>query len=63
MIHVFDENRQMTKDFKCPRKLLLDNMKYFESYLKETENNEEIDIWVHCDVNIFAWLMNYIKKE
>jgi len=38
-------------------------MKYFESYLKDTENNEEIDIWVHCDVNIFAWLMNYIKQD
>ena len=43
-IHVYDENRQMTRDFKCHRKLLLDNMKYFESYLKDTENNEEIDI-------------------
>jgi len=38
-------------------------MKYFESYLKDTENNEDIDIRVHCDVNIFAWLMSYIKEE
>ncbi|MFO0116419.1 MAG: BTB domain domain-containing protein [bacterium] len=44
IIHVYDENRQMTRDFKCHRKLLLDNMKYFESYLKDTENNEDIDI-------------------
>lgn len=44
VIHVFDENRQTTKDFKCPRQLLLDNMKYFETYLKDSQKNEDIDI-------------------
>lgn len=62
-IHVFDENRQISRDFKCARKLLLDNMTYFDVYLKDAEKVEDIDIWVHCDVNIFQWLMNYIKEE
>ena len=45
VIHVFDENRQTTKDFKCSRKLLLDNMKYFEAYLTDDDaNQDDIDI-------------------
>lgn len=63
LIHVFDENRQVNRDFKCARNLLLDNMSYFDVYLKDNEKVEDIDIWVHCDVNIFQWLMNYIKEE
>ena len=38
-------------------------MTYFDVYLKDAEKVEDIDIWVHCDVNIFQWLMNYIKEE
>jgi Domain of unknown function (DUF3342) len=30
VIHVFDENRKMNKDFKCEKNLLLSQMKYFE---------------------------------
>ena len=44
VIHVFDETRQMSKDFKCTRSLLLNNMKYFDVYLKDTDKAEEIDI-------------------
>lgn len=43
-IHVFDEGRQTTKDFHCERNMLLNNMRYFEQYLKESEKNDEIDI-------------------
>jgi hypothetical protein len=44
VITVYDEARQATKSFKCPRTLLLDNMKYFDAYLKDTERSEDIDI-------------------
>lgn len=36
-------------------------MKYFEKFLSENENGyDDIDISVHCDVEIFEWLMNFI---
>ena len=24
---------------------------------------EEVDISVHCDINIFAWIMDWIKQK
>jgi hypothetical protein len=33
LIHVCDENKKVTQDFKCDRTLLLQHMKYFEKYL------------------------------
>ena len=38
-------------------------MKYFEKYLSDNKNLEDIDISVHCDINIFDWLMRYIHKK
>jgi len=38
-------------------------MKYFEKYLADSKNLEDIDISVHCDINIFDWLMRYIHKK
>lgn len=35
-------------------------MKYFERFLAENESSCDLDISVHCDVEIFEWLMNYI---
>lgn len=63
MIHVFDENRKVNKDFKCPKPLLLKEMKYFEAHLQESQSMDDIDISVHCDIKIFEWLMTYLKKK
>ena len=63
VIHVCDENKKMNKDFKCDRHLLLANMKYFEKYLSDSKNLDDIDISVHCDINIFDWLMKYVHKK
>ena len=38
-------------------------MKYFENYLCDQKSIEEIDISVHCDINIFEWLMNYVHSR
>jgi hypothetical protein len=38
-------------------------MKYFDQYLKESENMQEIDIAVHCDINIFEWLVKYMQND
>lgn len=53
----------MNKDFKCDRVLLLNNMKYFEKYLADSKNLDDIDISVHCDINIFDWLMRYVHRK
>jgi len=63
VIHVCDENRQISKDFCCKRNILVAHMKYFEKFLKENEAGyDDIDISVHCDVEIFEWLMTYIHE-
>jgi hypothetical protein len=55
--------RQVTRDFCCKRDILVEHMKYFETFLAENDNGyEDIDISVHCDVEIFEWLMTYIHK-
>lgn len=61
VIHVFDENRKMNKDFTCEKELLVTHMKYFEKYLTEATSVDDIDISVHCDIKIFEWLMKYLK--
>jgi len=38
-------------------------MKYFEKYLSDSKNLEDLDISVHCDINIFDWLMRFIHKK
>jgi hypothetical protein len=63
VIHVCDENKKMNKDFKCDRTLLLKHMAYFEKYLSDSKNFDDIDISVHCDINIFDWLMRYVYKK
>lgn len=63
VIHVCDENRDITRDFCCRRDTLVSHMKYFEHFLVETEGGyEDIDISVHCDIDIFEWLMAYIHN-
>ena len=61
MIHVCDEARRIERDFKCQRRLLLTEMKYFRTYL--SSSYDDIDISVHCDVHIFDWLMQYIHNN
>ena len=61
VIHVFDENRKVNKDFTCEKDLLVNHMKYFEKYLTEATSVDDIDISVHCDIKIFEWLMRYLK--
>ena len=62
VIHVCDESRKVNRDFKCSKKLLLKEMKYFESYLSSSNQYDDIDISVHCDVYIFEWLMRFINR-
>ena len=63
VIHVFDENRKVNKDFSCEKDLLVTHMKYFDKYLTEATSVDDIDISVHCDIKIFEWLMKYLKQK
>ncbi|KAG6598163.1 E3 ubiquitin-protein ligase [Phytophthora cinnamomi] len=63
VIHVFDEYRKSSKEFTCQRDLLLAKMKYFQAYLNEANEHDEIDISVHCDVEIFELLMEYMHQR
>ena len=63
-IHVLDEGQNVKSDFHCGRELLVSEMKYFKEYLPEEESAlNEIDISVHCDVEIFGWLMKWVKRH
>ncbi|XP_064411750.1 SANT and BTB domain regulator of class switch recombination [Latimeria chalumnae] len=64
VIHVCDEAKNLKQDFMCPRDLLVCEMKYFAEYLSvDTQRWEEVDISVHCDVQIFDWLIRYVKRN
>lgn len=62
VIHVHDEANNINRDFRCRRSTLLREMKYFRTYLNDNTSFDDIDISVHCDVNIFEWLMTYIHR-
>lgn len=38
-------------------------MKYFESHLQNCQTAEDLEISVHCDVEIFEWLMQYMLSK
>ncbi|KAM6956246.1 SANT and BTB domain regulator of class switch recombination [Aplochiton taeniatus] len=64
VIHVCDEAKNLKQDFVCPRDLLVKEMRYFAEYLSvDPQRWEEVDISVHCDVQIFDWLMNYVRRN
>ena len=47
----------------CPRDLLVKEMYYFADYLSSgTHHYDDVDISVHCDIGIFDWLMQYVKR-
>ncbi|XP_067928576.1 SANT and BTB domain regulator of class switch recombination-like [Watersipora subatra] len=63
VIHVCDEAKNLKQDFYCPRDLLVREMKYFAEYLSaDSQRWEDVDISVHCDVQIFDWLMKHVKR-
>ncbi|CAG9324974.1 unnamed protein product [Blepharisma stoltei] len=63
IIHVCDEAKKIEKDFKCPKSVLITKMKYFESHLQNCQSVDDLEISVHCDVDIFEWLMQYMNNR
>ncbi|XP_053675983.1 SANT and BTB domain regulator of class switch recombination [Anopheles nili] len=62
VIHVCDEVKGSSRDFSCPQKLLITKMGYFAD-VTAGQRLEDMDISVHCDLQIFEWLMKWVKKE
>lgn len=62
IIHVCDEVKNTSKDFSCPQRLLVTKMGYFADVIAG-QRLEDMDISVHCDLQIFEWLMRWIKKD
>ncbi|KAI9101965.1 hypothetical protein DFS34DRAFT_612197 [Phlyctochytrium arcticum] len=63
VIHVYDETRNTKRDFYCKRALLLSQMTYFSKYLYERATVDNVEIDVHCDIEVFEWLMSYISRK
>lgn len=65
VIRVYDETKDVEQHFQCPRSILIEEMKYFGEYLSSDPQHirEDFDISVHCDVQIFDWLMKYAKRN
>ena len=63
IIHVQDDWKNLKKNYVCKKDVLLTEMKYFDSKLWLDEPSEDIDITVQCDLDVFEWLMKYIRKE
>ncbi|CAH0696749.1 unnamed protein product [Spodoptera exigua] len=61
-IHVCDEVKGLKKDFRCPQKLLISKMGYFAD-VTAGQRLEDMDISVHCDIQIFDWLMRWVKRD
>ncbi|CAF0895944.1 unnamed protein product [Adineta steineri] len=62
-ITVCDESKNSKRQFLCNRSLLIREMRYFADYLKdEPDQAEEVDISVHCDIDIFQWLMSFVNR-
>ncbi len=61
-IHVCDEVKNISRDFTCPQKLLVSKMGYFAD-ITNGQRLSEMDISVHCDLEIFDWLIKWVKKD
>eukprot|EP01105_Mastigella_eilhardi_P028429 TRINITY_DN935_c0_g1_i2.p1 TRINITY_DN935_c0_g1~~TRINITY_DN935_c0_g1_i2.p1 ORF type:complete len:468 (+),score=124.08 TRINITY_DN935_c0_g1_i2:1379-2782(+) len=57
VIHVVDKSTGQLRDFRCDRDVLCQSTTYFRELLAQ---HEVVDVTVHCNVTIFAWLVQYI---
>ncbi|XP_019874346.2 SANT and BTB domain regulator of class switch recombination isoform X2 [Aethina tumida] len=61
-IHVCDEVKNQKKTFLCNKLLLTSKMGYF-AHITTDQRLEDMDISVHCDIGIFEWLMQWVKRD
>ena len=65
VIHVYDDARNgMKRDFVCSKNILIKQMRYFAELFDDVKEgdsfSEQLDIAVHCDIEIFKLLVDYV---
>ncbi|KAL1122284.1 hypothetical protein AAG570_003689 [Ranatra chinensis] len=69
VIHVKDDQSQLTKDYELTQKVIMKQMGYFPAIIckclssPEGHGIEDIDITITCSLGIFEWIMNWMKTE
>eukprot|EP00359_Climacostomum_virens_P000438 CAMPEP_0204897116 /NCGR_PEP_ID=MMETSP1397-20131031/556_1 /ASSEMBLY_ACC=CAM_ASM_000891 /TAXON_ID=49980 /ORGANISM="Climacostomum Climacostomum virens, Strain Stock W-24" /LENGTH=258 /DNA_ID=CAMNT_0052064823 /DNA_START=64 /DNA_END=837 /DNA_ORIENTATION=- len=61
-LDVYDEVLRVNKEFKCARRMLITQMKFFEPHLSGPESLEGIDITLHCSIKVFKSLMQFLHE-
>lgn len=67
IIHVYDESRGTQRDFECALPTLLREMAYFVGHLGGAQAQKAaaaagtMEISVHCDLEVFSWLLEYAQ--
>jgi len=59
---VIDQGRGVVRDFSCSKTKVMSKMRYFQSYFNGSTSLEELDISVHCDIDIFKWLVHFLHE-
>lgn len=69
-INVIDPMNKKKETFKCEKGLLLREMKFFDLYNKEAQKSssntagiEDLDISIQCQIQLFKWLIKYIRNK
>ncbi|CAH8855301.1 unnamed protein product [Trichobilharzia szidati] len=63
-VKVCDEAKGAEGDFHCELDILVTEMPYFKEFLvKNDQFINGIEILVHCDLNIFEWLLSYARRN
>ncbi|XP_065562541.1 SANT and BTB domain regulator of class switch recombination-like [Artemia franciscana] len=57
-----DDGKNLSKNFQCRSWSLLKEMPYFSKAIKG-QDLSDVDIKVHCDVNVFDWLIRWIESQ
>ena len=63
IIHVYDESKNVKRDFHCKKAVILREMKYFAPIIQADQSSGGfLDIDVHSDVQVFEALVDFCSK-
>ncbi|XP_076359306.1 SANT and BTB domain regulator of class switch recombination isoform X2 [Tachypleus tridentatus] len=62
-ICVKDDTNNRQETFSCSRDLILSHMPYFRQFISEEDHSTEVEISVHCDLEVFRRLIAFVKNH
>jgi hypothetical protein len=62
-IRVTDEGRGAEERFSCDAATLVAGMRYFAGYLSDVPTGNDLEISVHCEIEVFELLLRFIKSS